>query len=226
MITFYLLLVQLTLYIITVAYSKHLTWILSPDIDILLYFGANARQRVRCLGHVHRLLSYVLLHGSFIHVILNFFSEFLFVLPMEHAWGHLKFLFIYIVTGVTGGLFSNMRRDVVSVGASCSIFGVQGVFLVIVAIYWSKIPDVAKPVLRLNIILVPVLFVAVSFLPAVDWLGHLGGFFGGLAIGSLVFGRLVEEKRKRRLFWIFGGVLLGLVVIIPLGVVFGTKTVC
>jgi rhomboid protease GluP len=212
MSTFWILLCQFVLYIATVALSHHLTWMLSPEIDVLLKFGANSRERLQCHGHYHRLLAYILLHGSLFHILLNGLSEFLFVLSMEHAWGMWRLLVIYIASGVMGGLLSNVRDLNVSVGASCSIFGVMGAHLILIVMFWHSLHEVFRKQFLIQMIAVPALFVAVSFLPNVDWVGHLGGLVGGIAVGALVFVRKAKEEERK--WYLAGGV--GLIVVVSI----------
>jgi rhomboid protease GluP len=219
--TFWLLAIQLVIYIATVSLSNDFGWMLDPDVDVLLSFGANSRERLQCRGHFHRLLAYILLHGSFIHIIFNGLSEFFFVLAMEHAWGLWRLLLVYVVSGVAGGLLSDVRKVNVSVGASCSIFGVMGTHVVLIVMYWPGLQDIFKRHFMIQLLIVPILFVAVSFLPSVDWLGHLGGLLGGLGIGSLVFLKKAPEAQRK---WYLGGGIgiLGVLVIIPLLVIYLT----
>jgi membrane associated rhomboid family serine protease len=144
MLTFWLMVVQLVLYIITMSRTDELDGYLEPDGQALLDFGANSREKIQCHQQYYRLLGYILLHGSIWHILLNFLSEFLFILPMEWAWGTIKFSVIYVVSGVLGGLVSDLRPEVVSVGASCSIFGVMGAHSVLSVVLWDQLYRIVK----------------------------------------------------------------------------------
>jgi membrane associated rhomboid family serine protease len=222
--TFWVLLIQIALYIATVAKSTHLGWMLEPNSAVLLTFGANSRLKIQCHWHFHRLLSYILLHGSIIHILFNGLSQFLMVLPMESSWGFPKWLLIFVVTGVTGGLMSDVRNVSVSVGASCSIFGVMGAHAVVCLVLWKGLHPIFKQQLMLRLVMVPALFGVVSFLPSVDWLGHLGGLLGGLAIGAIAFAGLAGEEGTKRWMRLGGGAALLLLFLVPLLVIYLTNT--
>jgi membrane associated rhomboid family serine protease len=221
--TFWLLAAQLTVYIATVALSRDFGWMLNPDVDVLLSFGANSRERLQCRGHYHRLLAYILLHGSLFHVVFNGVAQFFFALAMEHAWGLWRFLLIYAVSGVTGGLLSDCRSLNLSVGASCSIFGVMGTHLVLITMFWPVLPSPLKLQFAIQLLVVPALFVAVSFLPNVDWLGHLGGLIGGIAMGALVFVKKAVESH-RRWYIALGAGLLGALLLTSFCMIYLTGT--
>jgi rhomboid protease GluP len=212
MATFWILVVQLVFYLITLAKIHSFGWQLNPDSDVLLDFGANSREKLQCDGHFHRLLGYILLHGSIFHILLNGLSHFLFVLSMEHGWGKWRFLVIYIASGITGGLLSDVRKLSLSVGASCSIFGVMGANFALILMFWPSLQSIFKSALLGRLIIMPIMFVAVSFLPNVDWLGHLGGLIGGAAVGAILFvGKAQEQFRK---WYLVGGIGILLVLLV------------
>jgi rhomboid protease GluP len=134
MMTFWVMVVQLGLYIATLGRSHSIGLMLEPTSDVLLSFGANSRVKVQCFGHYHRLLSHILLHWSLVRLT-NFLSEFLFVLQIEFSWGILKFAIVYVVSGITGGLLSDWATPHCSVGASCSILGAMGARGILTLIY-------------------------------------------------------------------------------------------
>lgn len=214
-ITFYLIIIQLILYSVCMSLSKDITWELSPDIDILSKFGANGYDFLKRY-QLYRLLSYIVLHGSLIHILVNSFTQFLFVIPMEAAWGIWRFLIIYVSTGIIGGLFSGIRKSNVSVGASCSILGIMGGFTILILVFWSQIGSQAKFGFMLWIMLMPFEFVATSFLPSVDWLGHLGGYLGGLGVTAIIFHKKATSP-KLSLGLLIGGIIFTiLVILVPL----------
>lgn len=218
-ITFYLIIIQIILYIICISLSKHMSWELDPDISVLSKFGANGYSYLKEY-RFYRLLSYIVLHGSLIHILVNSFTQFLFVIPMEAAWGLWRFLIIYISTGIIGGLFSGIRKSSISVGASCSILGVMGGFTILILVLWSQIGPKSRFGFMMWIILMPFEFVATSFLPNVDWLGHLGGYLSGLGITAIIFHRRAQS-RKLSFGLLIGGIILTILVIaVPLLIIF------
>lgn len=218
-ITFYLIIIQIILYIVCISLSKNMTWELDPDLSVLSKFGANGFMFLKKY-QFYRLLSYIILHGSIIHILVNGLTQFLFVIPMEAAWGKWRFLIIYICTGIIGGLFSGIRKSSVSVGASCSILGIMGGFTVLILIFWSQIGAKSRFGFMLWIIMMPFEFVATSFLPNVDWLGHLGGYLSGLGVTAIIYhGKALS--RKLSIGMLIGGIVLtALCVVIPLIMIF------
>lgn len=218
-ITFYLIIIQIILYIVCISMSRDMSWELDPDLDILSKFGANGYGFLKKY-QFYRLLSYIILHGSLVHILVNSLTQFLFVIPMEAAWGYWRFLIIYISTGIIGGLFSGIRKSSISVGASCSILGIMGGFTVLILIFWSQIGSRSRFGFMLWIMLMPFEFVATSFLPSVDWLGHLGGYLSGLGITAIIFhGK--AQSRKLSIGMLVGGIILTiLVILVPLLMIF------
>lgn len=218
-ITFYLMIIQIILYLTCVSLSTDLDWSLSPDLDVLMKFGANGYAYLKKYLY-HRLLSYNILHGSIIHICANTFSQFLFVLPMEEAWGIWKFLIMYVSTGIVGGLFSGIQKSSISVGASCSILGIMGGFSILIIIYWTRLTSHQRLLYLFWLMMTPFEFVATSFLPHVDWLGHLGGFLSGLSVAAIVFHGSASTLKAKRLFLIGGIIGLILCALTPLLIIY------
>jgi membrane associated rhomboid family serine protease len=86
-------------------------------------------------GYVWELLSFQFLHSTPLHLILNAFTLWMFGREVEDALGKLRFLALYLLSGVIGGLFqillSFMWPAVFGggvVGASAGVFGVIAAF--------------------------------------------------------------------------------------------------
>ena len=160
-------------------------------------------------GEWWRLLTAAFLHGSFLHIAFNMYVLFALGPTLERILGHGRYLTLYILAALGGGVasyaFSDMRT--VSVGASGAIFGLMGALVV------------AGRRLRWDITQVLVLLgvnVVIGFLsPDVDWRAH----FGGLVIGALVAAVFVWTPppfQAVRVWWQALGVLAilgGLVVV-------------
>src|SRR4030095_2820039 len=71
-------------------------------------------------------------HGGWLHLGGNMLYLWVFGDNVEDAFGHVKYLFFYLVCGIVAGLthvFVNANSDVPSVGASGAIAGVLGAYL-------------------------------------------------------------------------------------------------
>ena len=54
--------------------------------------------------HVYQLITYMFMHGGWMHIIMNMFMLWMFGMVIENVWGPRKFLFYYIVCGIGAGL--------------------------------------------------------------------------------------------------------------------------
>jgi hypothetical protein len=97
----------------------------------------------------------------------------------------------------------------------------MGAQAVLILMVWHELEDAFKAGCLQRLILLPVLFLAVSFLPNVDLLGHLGGIIGGAAVGIVIFiGK--AELRHRKWFLACGIGALAIVLVVPLCVIYLT----
>ena len=60
--------------------------------------------------HLWQLITYMFMHGSFMHILMNMFMLWMFGMVMENVWGSKKFLFYYIVTGLGAGLCQELAQ--------------------------------------------------------------------------------------------------------------------
>lgn len=84
--------------------------------------------------HYWQLLSYMLLHGSPLHLLVNMLMLFFLGAEMELSLGRRHFLALYTLSGVLGGLgwlLLTWPYEGVCVGASGALFGLLGGFAVL-----------------------------------------------------------------------------------------------
>ncbi|MCR5076473.1 MAG: rhomboid family intramembrane serine protease [Prevotella sp.] len=60
--------------------------------------------------HVWQLVTYMFMHGGFMHIVMNMFMLWMFGMVVENVWGPKKFLFYYIVCGVGAGLCQELAQ--------------------------------------------------------------------------------------------------------------------
>jgi len=168
--------------------------ILSVTVNVALKLGANYQGLVK--HEPWRLITYMFLHGSLAHLLINMYSLFVLGTQTETFYGKVKFLIIYIVSGICGGLMSAaFSANSVSVGASGAIFGLTGALLYFGYHYrtflGSSLKNQIIPVIIVNLIL--------GFLiSGIDNAGHIGGLIGGFLI-SMALGVDNRSKKSERI---------------------------
>ena len=81
-------------------------------------------------GQVWRWLSYSLLHGDFVHVFTNMLVFLIFGSLLEALTKASVVAIVWVIAGILGGLFSSLIVNYsVTVGASCSIYGIIGAYV-------------------------------------------------------------------------------------------------
>ncbi|MFO1513239.1 MAG: rhomboid family intramembrane serine protease [Verrucomicrobiota bacterium] len=139
-------------------------------------------------GFVWQLLTYQFLHGGPGHLIFNLLALWSFGRVVEHRLGVSRFLAMYFLTGIIGGLFQTILAFLVPdqhggflCGASAGICGVMAVFCLMEP--EVKIcPLFMKARYALLVFIgVAVVFTIVPMGPRISHAAHLGGLLGGVA---------------------------------------------
>jgi rhomboid protease GluP len=148
-------------------------------------------------GEWWRLLSSMFLHSGAVHLGLNMLSLYFLGSFVEAAFGRGRFLALYLLSGLSGGLaylyFGGY--DVPAVGASGAIFGLLGGVLGYAlrrgTFSWQN------PLIRQLLILLALnLYIGFS-VPNISNTAHLGGLAGGFAFGWLVAPSIYSRKKLR-----------------------------
>jgi len=80
-------------------------------------------------GMVWQPVTYMLLHGSFLHILLNMLVVFMFGRELERILGVRRFVLLYIGSGIIGGLgWILMSGRGYCIGASGGVFGLIGLY--------------------------------------------------------------------------------------------------
>jgi membrane associated rhomboid family serine protease len=159
-------------------------------------------------GQEWRLFTSMFLHAGLLHLGFNAYALWIFGQVVEVELGRLRFLVIYLVTGLFAGAASYAFAPspvVVGVGASGAIFGIFGAF---VAYNWRR-RHTALAAARLRgavMILVLNAVIGLGSGGVIDWRAHLGGFVAGLAAGAAAEG--FGLTRNARVAFVIGCVIL------------------
>ncbi|MCK4858115.1 MAG: rhomboid family intramembrane serine protease [candidate division Zixibacteria bacterium] len=93
---------------------------------LTLYFGLSPRAILNgfCIWQV---VTYMFLHGGFLHILFNMFMLWMFGTDLERQWGTREFLKFYFLTGIGAGIITfllTISSVGVTIGASGAIFGI------------------------------------------------------------------------------------------------------
>ena len=115
------------------------------------------------------------------HLFCNCYALYVLGPQIESFFGKVKYLIIYLFSGIMGSLFSMtfLGSNSVSIGASGAIFGLMGALLYFGYHYRVYLGNVVKsqiiPLILINL--------ALGFvLTGIDNFGHIGGLIGGFMI--------------------------------------------
>jgi membrane associated rhomboid family serine protease len=137
-------------------------------------FGVLSHQ-VRASHEYYRLVTSMFLHLSFFHIFSNMFTLLIVGPAVEVMLGKSRFLSLYLIAGLAGGVSSYLFSPGGSVGAGASgaIFGVMGAYVVLA--------HKRRQPLAIVVVLIAVNLV-IGFTGGIDWRDHLGGLAFGVVL--------------------------------------------
>ncbi len=160
-----------------------------------------------------RMVTALFVHSpsSFLHILLNMVSLYLFGPIVERLLGRLRYLALYLISGFGGSVAVLLiAPDTPVVGASGAIFGLLGAFFVIARRLGGN---------STQVLIVIVINLGIGFLPGTNiaWQAHLGGLVTGAAV-ALIF--LLTRRTSQKKIQVLGvsGIFAALIALTVLGV--------
>jgi membrane associated rhomboid family serine protease len=137
------------------------------------------------------LITYMFIHGGFLHLIGNMLYLWIFGDNVEDSMGHIRFLIFYIICGILAGLFqifSNPNSIIPMIGASGAIAGVLGAYFILypkahiltLIFFFFFIRIIRIPAVILLGLWFFIQVVNSSYGGGVAWYAHIGGFVSGI----------------------------------------------
>jgi membrane associated rhomboid family serine protease len=138
-------------------------------------------------------VTYMFVHGGFMHLFFNMLGLFFFGPALEQRWGSAQFLKFYFFCGIGGAAFSFLFASMNPVvGASAAVYGIMLAF----ALNW---PDM--PIYIWGVLPIPAKYL-VGILAVFSLMSALGGAGGNVAhfahLGGFAFGYLYLRMMGRR----------------------------
>lgn len=160
--------------------------------DLVIVYGIGSNYFL-ANGEWWRMLTPMFLHADFMHLLMNMFSLFIFGPDLERLLGKMRFITVYLFSGIAGILLTFGYYDLnynPYLGASGAIFGIFGAFGALVTYMKNKAPQLKQVILPIIGISVVLTF----FGSNINITGHIGGLIGGYLFGLYYF----HPKRVNR----------------------------
>jgi rhomboid protease GluP len=141
----------------------------------------------------YRLVTSMLLHGNVFHLLMNMYVLVYIGGFMERFIGSLRYIALYVVAGITASLAVVYlgNSNVITVGASGSIFGIMGALFLMTFIQKDALPG---PIIYQIRLLTLINLGITAFIPGISIFGHLGGLITGMIIFYIF--HLIRDKNK------------------------------
>ncbi len=187
-------------------------WVLRIIVaNVVVFFlqqtipAINSLLELRAVGLLWRpwtLVSYMFLHGGFSHIFWNMLGLYFFGPILESRLGGARFVRLYLISGLVGGLgwliFSAFPAGGLGalIGASGGVFGIQLGF----AYFWPRQPIYIWGILPIEARWLVVIMTGISLWSGLNDGGtgggvahfaHLGGFLGGF-----LYLKWLENRQK------------------------------
>jgi len=123
----------------------------------------------------YRLFTSIFLHLDFLHIAFNMVTLLIVGPAVEVMVGKIRFLALFLLTGIGGNVLSYLIAPVdgLSAGASGAIFGVMGAYVVLALLQRKPLgPVVALIVINL----------VIGFTGNIEWQAHIGGLLTGAVL--------------------------------------------
>lgn len=159
----------------------------TQDVVFMLEHGAAYTPSVVEGGELWRLFTSMFLHFGADHLVNNMLILGLMGLRLEHTLGSVRFLILYLASGLCGNVLSLYQElaaedFAVSAGASGAVFGVIGGLTAWAVFHRGKVEGLTTR----GLFGMAVLSLYYGFSTAgVDNWGHIGGILGGFVLGVL-----------------------------------------
>lgn len=153
-------------------------------------------------------VSYMFLHGNFLHLFLNMYALFLFGIPVEQVWGGRKFIFYYLFTGIGAGITIFIINLIIggaaiytpTIGASGAVFGLLLAFGMLFPeaeiLIFFIIPMRAKFLVIIYGLIELYSLYQSGGQSSISHAGHLGGLLFGLVFFAFTRKRDIRFKSK------------------------------
>jgi rhomboid protease GluP len=173
-------------------------WLLTEFLPIPLFeplrnLGIGNNFLIENRQEYWRLVTAIFFHFGLMHTLLNSFSLVLFGPPLERMLGKVKFIILYLFSGIVGNLATLwLGSDIfIHAGASGAIFGLFGAYF-FMAFFRKYLLDQQSA--QIIMVIVAIGLIMTFLRPNINVYAHIFGFIAGFAIANI----LIPDKKNYR----------------------------
>jgi len=180
--------INVAIYVVLAILSQNF---LEINLNVLANAGAQLNSLV-LQGQYWRIFTAMFLHFSIAHIALNMLSLFFVGSAVEVMYGKWRYLLIYLVSGIVGGIVTLfvMPPDTIAAGASGAIFGVFGALGVFYIVNRRALGAYGRGAIGNWIFWMAINLVYGFSVPGIGIWDHIGGLVAGMLLGLIVIPRL------------------------------------
>lgn len=165
----------------------------SIDACTLLFFGAKFNLGIQ-QGEYWRLVTAMFLHVNMIHLAFNQFALWIFGREVEKLFGSVRFLLIYMLSGLLASIASMLLNTSLSAGASGAIFGIIGTQLAFLVRNRDRFGEMGRQQIISLLAIIGINIVFGITVPGIDNWNHMGGLASGVLLGLFLSPRYDIER--------------------------------
>jgi len=165
----------------------------STDAEVLLRLGAKFTPWVIVENQWWRLVTSTVLHIGPMHLAMNGWALWQLGRLSEITFGSATTLALFVFTGIAGSALSLLSLSI-SAGASGALFGIEGALVAFFLRHRDRLTVAGRALLKQLLVWSAAMFVFSFMMPGIDWLGHTGGFLGGIAVGWALKSRYEQRS--------------------------------
>lgn len=165
------------------------------NVNVLVNLGAQVNALV-AQGEWWRIFTAMFLHLNILHIGLNMLSLFFIGTAIEVFYGKWRYLTIYLLSGIIGGIVSYFLEgpDFVAVGASGAIFGVFGALGVFYLVNRRALGRYGTGAITNWVFWLGLNLVFGFSNPSIGIVDHIGGLIAGMIIALILIPRMNRPR--------------------------------
>ncbi|KAI9486515.1 MAG: rhomboid family-domain-containing protein [Benjaminiella poitrasii] len=157
----------------------------------------------------------IFLHAGVVHFLLNMLTHLRLGVDLERALGTLRYMVLYMASGIWGFVLSAMFSPNLTASTGCSgaLFGLIGYMFIDILVNWKFLPHPVRDLIGL--LISTIISLVLGLLPGLDNFAHIGGFVVGIFMGMLITPmRPMASTRVKIFTWVLRFVALAILVVL------------